>query len=73
MPSTFFERFGQFLDHLGVHRRLPLAQPAERPHFDLLGQVVDDAAVGLQPPQDVRLHQAAQRGVAVLLAVAQLS
>ena len=44
------QRFGQFVDQFRVHRGLPLAQSAERPNFDLLGQVVDDAAVGLQPP-----------------------
>ena len=67
------QQLGQFLDQLGVQRRLPLAQPAERPDFDLVGQVGDDAPVGLQPPQDVRLHQVPQRRVAVLLALVQLS
>ena len=70
-PLDVLQRFGQLVDQFGVHRGLPLGKSAEGPDFDLVGQVVDDAAVGLQPPQDVRLHQAPQRGVAVLLAVAQ--
>ena len=66
-----FQRLGQFVDQLGIKGRLPLGKSAEGADLDLVGQVVDDAAVGLQPPEDVGLHQVPQRRITVLATLAQ--
>ena len=52
-----FELAGQFLHRLLVERGLLAAQEAEGLHLGLVGQVGDDALVGLQPPQDIGAHQ----------------
>ena len=62
------EQPGHFLDQPGVQRGLPARQPAIRSYFRLVRQIGNDALVGFHAPEDVRLHQAAKRRVAVLLA-----
>ena len=51
----------QLVDGLLVERGLLAAQLAEGLDLGLVGQIGDDALVGLQPPQDVGPHQIAQR------------
>ena len=58
---------GQLLDRLRIERRLPAAELAIRRDLGLVGQVGDDRAVGLHPPQDVGPHQLAQRAVGIVL------
>ena len=62
------------LDHLVddrlVERRLLLGQVAVDAHLDLLGQVADDAPVGLQPAQDERAGRLPQALGRVAVAVA---
>ena len=54
---------GKVLHRLLVERRLLAAQQAERLYLRLVGQVGDDALVGLEASQNVGPHQFAQRGV----------
>jgi hypothetical protein len=53
-----------------VERRLLLGEVAVDAHLDLLGQVGDDAPVGLQPAQDERAGRLAQTLGRVAVAVA---
>ena len=57
------EELYQVRHRLPVQRPLPLGQRAIGPHFGFVGQVRDHAFVGLQPPQQVRLHQGPQRRI----------
>ena len=66
MPSARSELGRQLVDRLLVERRLLARQVAERLHLGLVRQIGDDGLVGLQPPQDVRPHQLAQRRVRVV-------
>ena len=63
--------------HAGlIQRRLQPGKPAERLQFGLVRQVADHRFVRLAPPQQVRLHQLAQRRVAIrgcLHALAELA
>ena len=61
-----FELVGEIVDRLLVERRLLAAQETEGLHLGLVGQVGDDALVGLQAPQDVGTHQIAQRPVGIV-------
>ena len=65
------ELVGQVLHRLLVERRLLAAQGAEGLHLGLVGQVGDDALVGLEAAQDVGTHQIAQRRVRVLRPVGE--
>ena len=56
---------GQLADRLLVERGLAAAQAAERVDLGFVGQVGDDAAVGLEPAQNVRPDERAQREVGV--------
>src|SRR5581483_12091534 len=47
----FFNRSASFLDDGGVQRRLLARQVAKHLHLQLVGQVGDDAIVGLEPAQ----------------------
>ena len=67
IPSNPLQQIGQLLDQLGVENRLTFTQPAIGTDFGLVGQIVDDPPVGLQTPQNIRLHQVPQRGIPVLL------
>ena len=66
MPSTSSSCCASSSHRLLVERRLLAAQGAEGLHLGLVGQVGDDALVGLQAPQDVGAHQIAQRAVGVV-------
>jgi len=64
-----FEMVGQLLHRLLVKRRLLAAQGAEGFYLGLVGQVRDDALVGLEPAQDIGAHQVAERAIRVVLPV----
>jgi hypothetical protein len=49
-----------------VERRLLAAQGTKGIHLGLVGQIGDDALVGLQAPQDIGTHQIAERSVGVM-------
>ena len=66
------ELLGELVDRLLVERGLLAAQRAEGLHLGLVGQVGDDALVGLQAPQDVGAHQLAQRSVGIVRPVGEL-
>ena len=66
IPSTSSSWRGQFFHCLLVKRRLLAAQGTEGFHLGLVGQVGNDALVGLQPPQDIGAHQVAQRTIRVM-------
>ena len=55
----------------GVQRRLLLGQTAEGLHLGLVGKIGDDALVGLEPAEDIGLHQVPERRIAILLALLQ--
>ena len=57
---------GKFLDRLLVERGLLAAQQAERLHFRLVGEVGDDALVGLEAAQNIGPHQLAERAVRIM-------
>ena len=61
MPSAVLELLGQVANRLLVQGGLFAAERAEGRHLDLIGQVGDDSLVGLQPAQDVRPDQRAER------------
>ena len=61
MPVGVLQFFFELADRLLVKRRLLLGQAAIGLHFGLVRQIGDHALVGLQPAQNVRLHQRAQR------------
>ena len=65
------ELVGEVVHRLLVERRLLAAQRAERLHLGLVGQVGDDALVGLQAPQNVGAHQLAQRAVGIVRPVGE--
>ena len=66
MPFGGLKLLGQFLHRLLVERCLLAAELAEGLHLGLVGQVRNDRLVGLQPPQNVRPHQLAERAVRVV-------
>ena len=66
-----FELAGQFFHRLLVKRRLLAAQGAEGFHLGLVGQIGNDALVGLQPSQDIGAHQVAERSVRVMRPVGE--
>ena len=66
-----FELAGEIVHRLLVERRLLAAQGAEGLHLGLVGQVGNDALVGLHAPQDVGAHQIAERAVRVLRPVGE--
>ena len=71
IPSTSSSWLAEILHRLLVERRLLAAQGAERFHLGLVGQVGNDALVGLQAPQDIGTHQIAERTVRVLRPVGE--
>ena len=58
------------VDHRLVEAGLLPGQVAQHVHLDLLGQVGDDRAVGLEPPEHERPGEPLQRGRRRLVAVA---
>ena len=66
-----FELAGQLFHCLLVKRRLLAAQGAEGFHLGLVGQVGNDALVGLQASQDIGAHQVAERTVRVMRPVGE--
>src|ERR1700730_1681142 len=75
-PSTLdavggFELLGEFVYRLLVKGGLLAAQESERLPLGLVGQVRDDALVGLQSPQNIGAHQIAERTVWVLRAIGE--
>ena len=61
MPSACLQLVLQIADRLLVQGGLLPGQAAKGLHLGLVGQIGDDALVGLQAAQDVRLHQRPQR------------
>src|SRR4029434_7442813 len=55
----------ELFDQLAVKHRLLLGQRATRAHLGLVREIRDNAAIGLQTPQQVRLNQAPQWRVAM--------
>ena len=70
-PIDLFELAGEIVHRLLVKRRLLAAQGAEGFHLGLVGQVGNDALVGLQAPQDIGAHQVAERAVRVMRPVGE--
>ena len=62
----------ELLHRLLVERGLLPGEGAERAHLGLVRQVGDDLAIGLEPPQDVGLHQRPERAVVAIPAGRQL-
>src|SRR6267378_842250 len=63
---------GQFCHCLLIKRRLLTTQGAEGFHLGLVGQVGNDALIGLQPSQDIGAHQVAERTVRVMWPVSAM-
>ena len=58
-PIDLLELLAKLVHRLLVERRLLAAQRAEGLDFGLVGQVCNDALVGLEAPQDVGAHKVA--------------
>ncbi len=67
-----FELARQFVHRAPVKRRLLAAQGAEGSYLGLVGQVGNNALVGLQTPQDVGAHQVTQRTEGVMRPVGEM-
>ena len=69
-PRRTLHRTQHLVQHCLIESRLFTREVAVHDHLQLLGEVADDIRVGLEAPQQERLHEPAQPLAAVRVAVA---